>query len=88
MRVARQPRGHSLLDEVKAAPIAEEVVGRLVVGHEQVGLAVLVEVGGDDSQAATVQIDDARLSGDIHESAAVVAEDMVRHRGSSARGLQ
>ncbi len=79
------PDGHSLLDEAKAAPVAEEIVGRRVVGHEQVGLAVVVEVGRDDSQAASVAVDDARLGGHVDEPAAVVAEDMVRQRGEKAR---
>ena len=73
----RQPRRHALLDEAKAATVVEERVGRGIVGHEQINLAVLVEVGRDDSQAPTLGVEDACLGSDINKPAAVVAEDMV-----------
>ena len=87
-RARRQPRGHSLFGEAKAAQVAEEVVGRRVVGHEQVDLAVIVEIGRDDSQAASVRVNDARLGRNIDEPAAVVTEEMVRQRRGNVRGLQ
>ena len=47
--------GHAGLEadllEVKAALVAEEVIGRAVVGDEEVDAVVAVEVGGDDAQA-------------------------------------
>ena len=48
-----------------------------VVGDEEVDAAVVVEVGGDDAQAAAVAVDDPGLGRDVDEPAAVVAEEVV-----------
>ena len=48
--------------EPEPAPVAEEVVGRHVVGDEEVDPAVVVEVGGDDAQAPAVAVDDPGLA--------------------------
>ena len=64
----------------------EEVIGRRIVGHEDVGFAVLVEVGREDAQAPAVAVDDARLIGHVDEVAAVVAKDMVRRARESRAG--
>ena len=63
--------------ESEAAEVAEQEVGRAVIGHEEVDPAVLVEVGGDDAKSPPVEVDDPRPVRDIGEPALVVAEDMV-----------
>ena len=60
-----------------APEVAEQEIGRGVVGDEEVQAAVLVEVGGDDPEAAAVAVDDPRARGDIHEPPPVVAEEAV-----------
>ena len=85
LRAGRQARLRRLLGEPEAAEVAEEEIRREVVGHEHVDLAVVVEVGGDDAQAAAVAVDDAGLRGHVDEPAAVVAEDVVRQRGEGGR---
>ena len=78
------PATQALLLESEAAPVAEQVIGRQVVGDEQVDPAVVVDVDGDDAQAAAVAIDDARLGGHVDETPAVVAEDVIG-KGLEAR---
>ena len=85
LRVGRQPRLRRLIGEPKAAQVAEEVIRRQIVGHEHVDLAVVVEVGGDDAQAATVEIHDSGLRGHVDEPAAVVAKNVVRQRRECER---
>ena len=48
--------------EVKAAPVAEQVIGRAVVGDVQVDPVVVVEVGGDDAQAPPFGLGAARVA--------------------------
>jgi len=62
-----------------------EVVGRRVVGNEEVDQAVLVDITGDDSQAATIPIDDAGFDSHVREAAPVVAEEVVRQGSERAR---
>ena len=81
----RQARLLSLLGEPEAALVAEEKVGCRVVGHEQVDLAVVIEVGRDNPQAASLAVDDARLLGHVEKPAAVVAKDMIRERRQQSR---
>ena len=47
----------------------EQVIGRHVVGDVQIDLVVVVEVGGDDAQPATVGIDEARLRSSRRQTA-------------------
>ncbi len=47
--VARHPREMPDLLEPHAAPVEEQIIGRQVVGDEQVDAPVLVEVRGDDA---------------------------------------
>ena len=74
--------------EPEPAEVAEQEVGRLVVGDEEVEPAVVVEVGGDDPQAAAVGVDDPGLVRDVDEPAAVVAEEVVGQRRRTGRGVQ
>ena len=60
--VGGDPGGVADLLEPEPAQVAEEEVGRLVVGDEEVDPAVVVEVGGDDAQAAAVGVDDPGLA--------------------------
>ena len=76
-RCRRRPLEHAGLLELHAAQVVPEVVGRRVVGDEEVDQAVAVEVGGDDPQPAPVRVDDAGLGRHVDEPAAVVAEQMV-----------
>ena len=63
--------------EAHPAEVAEQEVGRGVVGDEQVDPAVVVEVGGDHPEAAAVAVDDPGLGRHIDEPAPVVAEEVV-----------
>ena len=81
----RQARAQSLLGESAATVVVKEVVGRCIIGHEQVDLTVVVEIARDDSQAPSVAVDDTRFLGHVDEAAAVVTEDMVRQRREGAR---
>ena len=72
--------------EAQAAPIAEQEVGRPVVGDEQVDLAVLVEVGGDHAQAPAVAVDDPGFTRHVDEPAAIVAEEVIRAARRSVAG--
>ena len=69
-------RGRDLL-EPQAAQVAQEVIGRRVVGDEQVDPPVVVEVRRDDPEPPAVAVDDPRLGRHVHEAAAVVAEQVV-----------
>ena len=71
--------------ESEPAQVAEQEIGRHVVGDEQVDAVVVVEVGGDDAQPPAVAVDDPGLRGHVDEPAAVVAEQVVRQRGESER---
>ena len=62
LRVAGHARARADLLELQAAAVAEQEVGRLVVGHEQVDAAVVVEVGGDDPEPSAVAVDDPGLA--------------------------
>ena len=48
--------------EVKATQVVEQKVGGAVVGDEQVGEAVAVEISGHDAQATAFPVVDARFS--------------------------
>ena len=63
--------------ELHPSQVVPEVVGRRVVGDEEVDQAVVVEVRRDDPKAAPVGVDDARLGRHVHEAAPVVAEQMI-----------
>ena len=63
--------------ESHPADVAEQEVGRGVVGDEKVHSAVVVEVGGDDSEAAAVAVDDPGLGRHIHEAASVIPEQVI-----------
>ena len=82
--VGRDARLVADLLEPEAALVAEQVVGRAVIGHEEVDSAVLVEIGGDDAEPAPIGVDDPRLGGDVHESSAIVAEGVVGQRRDQA----
>ena len=75
---ARSIAGHAgeVPDLLEAHPavVAEQEVGRGVVGDEQVEPAVVVKVGGDHPEAAAVAVDDPGLGGHVDEPAAVVSE--------------
>ena len=58
-RCRPRPASRATLLEPEAAQVAEEVVGRHVVGDVEVDPAVVVEVGGDHAQPAAVRIDAA-----------------------------
>ena len=76
--------GHAGLEsdllEVEAALVAEQVIGSAVVGDVEVDAVVVVEIGGDDAQAAPVGLGAAGRRRDVDEPAAVVAKDMVGGR--------
>ena len=59
--VAGHAGGVPDLLEPHPAEVAEQEVGRGVVGDEQVDPAVVVEVGGDHAEAAAVAVDDPGL---------------------------
>ena len=84
---AGDPGGVADLLEPEAAEVAEEEIGRAVVGDEEVDPAVVVEVGGDDAQAPAVGVDDPGLGRHVDEPAAVVAEEVVG-RGLDPAGSQ
>ena len=71
--------------EFQVPQVAEQIIGRHVVGHEEVDPPVVVEIGGDDAEAAPVVVDDSGRRGDVDEMAAVVAEQMIRPRGKAQR---
>ena len=72
------PGGEGDFLEPEASEVAEQVIGRHVVGDEQIGASVFVEVSREDAQPATVGVDDAGLSRHVDEPTAVVAEDVIR----------
>ena len=75
------PAASADLLEAEAALVAEQVVGRAVVGDEEVDAVVVVEVGGDDAQARGRPVSAKPADvGDVDEPAAVVAEDVVGSR--------
>ena len=63
--------------ELEVSQVAEQVIGRAVVGDEEVDAIIPVKVGGHDAQAAAVRIGETGRCRHIHESTAVVAKDMV-----------
>ena len=63
--------------EPHPADVAEQEVGRGVVGDEKVHPAIVVEVGGDHPEAAAVAVDDTSLRRHIDEPARVIAEQVV-----------
>ena len=69
----------------KPPTVAEEIVGRRVVGHVEVDPAVAVEVGRDHAQSSPVAIDDARRGRHVDEPAAIVAKDVIGQRREVAR---
>ena len=75
--IAGHAGGVADLLEPHPAEVAEQEIGRGVVGDEQVDPAVVVEVGGDHPEAAAVAVDDPGLGGDIHEPPPVIAEEAV-----------
>ena len=76
------------LPRIAGPEVAEDVVGRLVVGHEQVEPPVAVEVGRDHPQPLTMPVVDAGFFRDVDEPAAVVAEEVIRQRRESLRVAQ
>ena len=80
--VARHAGRRRDLLEAEPPRVAEEEIGRLIVGDEEVEPAVAVEVGGDDPQAPAVAVDDPRLGGRVDEPAPVVAEEVVGPAGA------
>ncbi len=71
--------------ESQAAQVVEQEVGRHVVGDEEIDPPVIVEVGGDHAEPSAVAVDDPGRRGHVDEPAAVVAEQVVRHRRESER---
>ena len=61
-RRTRPPRSLADLLEPEAAQVAEQVVGRHVVGDVQVDPVVVVEVGGDDPEPPPVGVDEPGLA--------------------------
>ena len=78
--VAGDSRHQALLLETESAQVVEQVIGRPVVGDEQVHAVVVVDIHGNDAEAPPVAVDDARLGGHVGESSSVVAEDMIGQR--------
>ncbi len=70
---------------LQAAEVVPEVVGRGVVGDEQIDQSIVVDVGRDDAEPSAVLVDDAGLGCHIDESAAVVAEQVVGQGGEGVR---
>ena len=64
-----------------------QVIGRRIVGNEDVGSAVGVEIGCDDSQPSPFAIDKSPLLRDINEPAAIIAENVIGSEGKK-RGSQ
>jgi hypothetical protein len=83
--VGGQARELPLLAKAHTSRIAEEPIGRRVVGDEQVDRPVFVQVDGDDPQSAPVLVHDARFGGHVDEPAGVVAEQVVGRRLQAAR---
>ena len=84
-RVRGQTEFHSSLDEPKTALVVKHVIGRGVVGDKQIGLAVAIEVGRQDAQAAASRVRDAGLLREIDEVAVIIAKNMVRKRLEKTR---
>ena len=75
--VAGDAAGDADLLELHVAEVVPEVVGRRVIGDEQVDQAIFVDVGGDDAEAATVGVDDTGLGRHVDKPAAIVPEEMI-----------
>src|SRR5262249_53065697 len=80
----------SRLLETKATLVAEQEIGGPVVSHKEVDPLVIVEVGGNDAEPATVVVSRANtcMVRDIDKPAVVVAEDVVGHRGKLERAAR
>ena len=75
--IARHAGSVPHLLESHPAHVAEQKVGGGVIGDEKVHPAIVVEVGGDDAEAAAVAVDDPRVRRHIDETARVIAEQVV-----------
>ncbi len=60
LELTAAPGGKRRLLEAETAQVAEQVIGGHVVGDVEVDAVVVVEVGRDDAQPATVRVDEAR----------------------------
>ena len=60
LRIGGDPRDLGRLLEPEAPRLSVQVIGRLVVGDEEVDAAVVVEVGGDHAQAPAVVVEEPR----------------------------
>ena len=87
--VGGDPRRDADLLEPQSAQVAEQEVGRGVVGDEDVELAVVVEVGDGQAQAAAARAREPGRPADLGERAvAVVAEEQVVPARDSGPGGQ
>ena len=84
-RASREAGELSLLGEPEASLVVEKEVGRPVVGHEDVDLAIVVEVGGHDAQATAFVVHDARLPGHVDELPGIVAKHVIGYSRELAR---
>ena len=64
------PRQPDLL-EPKPSQVVEQQVRSLIVGHEDVEPAVVIEIGNREAQAVAL-VDDARLPADVRERAVAI----------------
>src|SRR6185312_8842891 len=58
----------------------KQVVGRRIIGNENVHASVIVEIGGDNSEPPSVVLEDTRFFRDVDELSAIVAKEMVGQR--------
>ena len=68
-------------------PVTEEVVGRHIVGDEQVDLAIIVEVGRHNPQAPPLVVNEAGLSRHVDKASAIISKTWSGIEGK-ARGSQ
>ena len=85
VRAGGYPSDFAGLLEPKPPPVVEQVVGRHIIGDEQIDFVVVVQIGRDDPQPAAVGINEARLARHIDKPPIVIAEDMIRQRRKIAR---
>ncbi len=84
--IAGDSRDQALFLETESALVVEQIIGRPVIGDEQVNAIVVVDIDGHDAEAPAVAVDDACRGGHVGESSAVVAEDMIGQRLGSRGG--
>ena len=78
------PRDPRLLEFHPSLVVPQKIRSR-IIGDKEIDQAVVVNVRGDNAQPSPGLIDDAGLGSYVDESAAIIAEEVVRQRREKSR---